>query len=173
MSKEAYTPWSRRVLAFLIDWAPIWLVFVIPFVGLLIVGDIECLESMYGEDGDCVTPESVFWLYVQVFGLLPATVYFIANFCYRQGKTGQSIGKSVMKFKLISEKTGQPIGFGMAFVRELIYILANIIGILWLIAVLWPLWDDRRRTLVDMIVGTVCVPVDVQPPPPRPQPQLY
>ena len=39
---------------------------------------------------------------------------------YRQGTTGSSIGKSVMKFKVISEKTGQPIGLGMSIVRELI-----------------------------------------------------
>jgi hypothetical protein len=24
---------------------------------------------------------------------------------------------------------------------------------------LWPLWDDKRRTLADMIMSTVCVPV--------------
>ena len=32
---------------------------------------------------------------------------------------GSSIGKSIMKFKVVSEKTWQPIGFGMSVVREL------------------------------------------------------
>ena len=31
-------------------------------------------------------------------------------------------------------------------------------GIVWLVAVLFPLWDDKRQTLVDKIITTVCVP---------------
>ena len=36
LPKEAYTPWLTRVLAFLIDWLPIWLVFLLPMIGMLI-----------------------------------------------------------------------------------------------------------------------------------------
>ena len=31
-------------------------------------------------------------------------VYFFWNFCYRQGKTGQTIGKSMLKFMVISDE---------------------------------------------------------------------
>ena len=40
------------------------------------------------------------------------------NYGYRQGTTGSSIGKSIMKFKVVSEITGQPLGFGMSVVRQ-------------------------------------------------------
>ena len=84
----------------------------------------------------------------------------IWNYGYRQGTTGSSIGKSIMKFKVVSEKTGQPIGFGMSIVRELIYLVAtSLVGIVWLIAVLFPLWDPKRQTLADKIMTTVCLPL--------------
>jgi hypothetical protein len=65
-----------------------------------------------------------------------------------------------MKFKIVSEKTGQPIGFGMSVVRELLYLVAaGICGILWIVAVLFPLWDAKRQTLVDKIISTIALPI--------------
>jgi hypothetical protein len=32
-------------------------------------------------------------------------------------------------------------------------------GILWLVAVLFPLWDTKRQTLVDKIVSTIALPL--------------
>ena len=92
--------------------------------------------------------------------MLLSIAYWVWNFGYRQGTTGSSIGKSIMKFKIVSEKTGQPIGFGMSIVRELIYLVAAFAcGILWLVAVLFPLWDPKRQTLVDKIVSTIALPI--------------
>ena len=167
LPKEAYTPWFTRLLAFLIDWTPIWAVFVVPMIGLLITDDTDCFDAMYGSGGNyCTTPSSDLWLYVQVYGLLPAAVYFFWNFCYRQGKRGQSIGKSVLKFKVISEKTWHPIGFWLSLVRQIAHYVDQLICY---IGYLFPLWDAKRQTIADKIMSTVCVPVNAQPPPPRPQ----
>jgi DNA-binding beta-propeller fold protein YncE len=89
-------------------------------------------------------------------------VYAIWNWGYRQGSTGSTIGKSVLKFTVVSEKTGQPIGFGRSVVRELAHIVDWII---FYIGYLFPLWDARRRTLADMIMSTVCLAT------PTPQPR--
>lgn len=157
LPKEAYTSWIKRVLAFLIDWTPIWLVFFVPMIGLLITDGGECFAAMYGSGSTfCTTASSDLWLSVQVFGLLPAAIYFFWNFCYRQGKTGQSIGKSVLKFKVVSEKNWQPIGFWLSLVRQVAHYVDQLICY---VGYLWPLWDDKRRTLADMIMSTVCVPV--------------
>ena len=65
-----------------------------------------------------------------------------------------------MKFKIVSEKTGQPIGFGMSIVRELLYfVAASLCGVVWIVAVLFPLWDKKRQSLADKIVNTVCLPI--------------
>jgi uncharacterized RDD family membrane protein YckC len=85
-----------------------------------------------------------------------AVAYLIWNYGYRQGTTGSSIGKSIMKFKVVSEKTGQPIGFGLSIVRQLAHIVD---GIICYIGYLFPLWDPKRQTLADKIMTTVCVPI--------------
>ena len=90
-----------------------------------------------------------------VFGLA-ALAFAIWNFGYRQGTTGSSIGKSVLKFKVVSEKTGQPIGFGLSIVRQLRHVVDAIICY---IGYLFPLWDAKRQTLADKIMTTVCLPI--------------
>lgn len=75
------------------------------------------------------------------------------NRAFRQGRTGQSIGKKAMGLVLIDERTGQPMGAGMAFVRDLAHFLD---GILY-IGYLWPLWDDKRQTFADKVLGTVVI----------------
>lgn len=165
LPKESYTPWFTRVLAFLIDWVPIWLVFLVPMIGLLVTDGADCFDAMYGSGRDyCTTSSSDLWLAVQVIGFLPAMAYFLWNFCYRQGKTGQSIGKSVMKFKVISEKTWQPIGFWLSLVRQIAHYVDQLICY---IGYLFPLWDDKRQTIADKLMSTVCVPLHQPPSPPQ------
>src|SRR6185312_9317270 len=53
------------------------------------------------------------WLTRGLAGLL-IRGYALWNFGYRQGTTGSSIGKGIMKFKVVSEATGQPLGFAMS-----------------------------------------------------------
>lgn len=157
LPKSAYTPWARRLLGFLIDWSPIWLVVAIPFIGLLAAGDLDCINRLYGSGRSyCSSGASGFWGSVQFVALLPAIAYFFWNFCYRQGNTGQSVGKSVMKFKVVSAKTGQPIGFWMSLVRQIAHYIDQLICY---VGYLWPLWDGKRQTIADKLVGTVCVPV--------------
>jgi uncharacterized RDD family membrane protein YckC len=94
LHKDAYTPWVRRLLAFLIHWTPIWILVAAPYV-------VETTE--YG--ASCA----------------------MESFAEGNGKTGQSIGKSVLKFKVVSEKTWQPIGFGRSFLRQLAHYVDQLI----------------------------------------------
>ncbi|WP_405084662.1 RDD family protein [Microbispora sp. NBC_01389] len=73
---------------------------------------------------------------------------------YREGTTGQTVGKKVLGIKTVKEETGEYIGFGMAFVRYLCHIID---GLPCYIGFLWPLWDAKRQTFADKIVGTVVV----------------
>ncbi len=165
LPKQEYTPWSRRVVASLVDWAPIWLILFVPMLGLLVAGDMDCLDNMYGSGKSyCSTASTRFWTVTQLIAFLPGTVYFFWNFCYRQGRIGQSIGKSLMKFKVINETTWEPIGFWPSLLRQIAHYVDQLICY---VGYLWPLWDDRRQTLADKIMSTVCVPVDAVPPPPR------
>jgi uncharacterized RDD family membrane protein YckC len=74
--------------------------------------------------------------------------------CHQEGTTGQSIGKRQMGIRLVSAQTGQPIGFGMAFLRRLAHFLDTM---LCYIGYLWPLWDERKQTFADKVCNTIVV----------------
>ncbi|GFG55476.1 hypothetical protein MAGR_69170 [Mycolicibacterium agri] len=162
LPKEAYTPWGTRVLAYIIDYIPYAIIMGIGWLLLIGTRETACVTdtSEYQLGEFCATGASTVGQLSIFLAALIGLAYVVWNMGYRQGTTGSSIGKSIMKFKIVSEKTGQPIGFGMSVVRELIYLVfAGLCGIIWLIAVLFPLWDDRRQTLVDKIISTVAVPL--------------
>ena len=159
---EAYTPWLTRVLAYLIDYVPYAIIVGIGYGLLLGTRETVCITdtSEYDLGEFCATGASTLGqISVALAGII-AFAYVIWNLGYRQGTTGSSIGKSIMKFKIVGEKTGQPIGFGMSIVRELLYfVAAAACGILWIVAVLFPLWDPKRQTLVDKIISTIALPL--------------
>jgi uncharacterized RDD family membrane protein YckC len=79
---------------------------------------------------------------------------FVWNTCIRQGRTGQSFGKQLVGTKLVSARTGQPIGGGMAFVR---YVCHIIDALPCYLGYLWPIWDRQRQTFADKIIGTYVI----------------
>jgi uncharacterized RDD family membrane protein YckC len=168
LPQQAYTPWLTRFCAFLIDVVPAMLVLVIgSMVGELAVDCATvrpgvrrpgCGWAQSGNGGTVLV--LILGGTLALWALTLA--YLVWNLGYRQGTTGSSIGKSVMKFKVVGEKTWQPIGFGMSLVRQLVHWVDQMICY---VGFLWPLWDKKRQTFADMIMSTVCVPRDAPPPP--------
>ncbi len=126
-SASPYASWIQRVGAYLIDVAP-----------------IVILEIIFSR---------VLVLYVLI--LIASLGWTIYNRWYQAGTTGQSLGKKVLKLRLVSEETGQPIGMLMAFVRDICHIIDSVICF---IGYLFPLWDAKRQTIADKIVKTVVIP---------------
>ena len=172
LPKEAYTSWIHRVGAYIIDFVPIGIVIGIGQGIAIGTGDNQCITNggEYDYGVSCTSTPSAIGIIFSGLATIIALAYVIWNYGYRQGTTGSSIGKSVLKFKVISEKTGQPIGFGMSIVRQIAHIVD---GLLCYIGYLWPLWDAKRQTFADKIMTTVCVPLNPQPLPPGPGPQGY
>lgn len=81
---------------------------------------------------------------------------WIWNRIIRMGRTGQSVGKKMFGLKLIDTTSGQPIGAGQSFIRELIHGLANQIVYL---SYLWMLWDANRQTLGDLVAKSTVIKV--------------
>jgi len=132
-----YASWGQRALGWLVDMGPIILLYLIliPF-------------AFSGGDGFSM---------LSVIGGLAWIGWCVYNRWILQGNTGQSMGKRIAKIKLVREDTGQPIGPGMAFVRDLAHFVDNVICYVgWL----WPLWDDKKQTLADKIMGTIVVNAD-------------
>jgi uncharacterized RDD family membrane protein YckC len=73
---------------------------------------------------------------------------------YLNGAQGQSPGKRAVGLKLLSESTGEVIGGGMGIVRAIAHLIDTIAC---LIGWFWPLWDAKRQTFADKIIGTVVI----------------
>jgi uncharacterized RDD family membrane protein YckC len=86
---------------------------------------------------------------------LAAVVWSIYN-AVLGGQTGQSYGKKIAGTRLVSATTGGNIGGGMGFVRAIAHIID---GIPCYLGYLWPLWDAKRQTFADKIIGTYVVKV--------------
>ncbi|MDT5349534.1 MAG: hypothetical protein QOH91_2821 [Mycobacterium sp.] len=156
---ESYTPWTTRALAGLIDYGPIYVVIGIGWgIGMALTEPATCVTSVegYNVSSHCSEPSVFGPMLVQLLFALAALAFGVWNFGYRQGTTGSSIGKSIMKFKVVSEVTGEPLGFGMSLLRQLAHAADAVICY---IGFLFPLWDAKRQTLADKIMTTVCLPV--------------
>jgi hypothetical protein len=72
------------------------------------------------------------------------------------GQTGQSYGKKMVGTKVVGTGTLEPIGGAMGFGRLLLHILDSIPCYL---GYLWPLWDSKRQTFSDKVIGTYVLKV--------------
>ena len=78
------------------------------------------------------------------------------NLGYKQGTTGQSVGKGVLGIKVVDVNARTPIGFGKGVLRALLNYIFNSACFL---NVLWPLWDQQKQTWTDKVIGTYVVRV--------------
>ncbi|MFJ6048129.1 RDD family protein [Streptomyces sp. NPDC092307] len=76
---------------------------------------------------------------------------------YKEGTTGQTIGKKIVGTSVHREMDGATLGFGMAFVRRLAHFLD---GAACYIGYLWPLWDEKKQTFADKVCSTVVIKVN-------------
>jgi len=76
--------------------------------------------------------------------LLLVLAFGIYNQVIRQGRTGYTLGKTVVGIRLVRESTGEPAGMLSCFVRQFAHYVDSLICYLgWL----WPLWDPKHQTL--------------------------
>ena len=131
--------WPQRVGAYLID----DLIAGIPaFLALILFSGSTPEETA---SAGAVLVSSL--LYLVSLGI------WIYNRAILQGRTGQSWGKQVLKLRLVRMADGQPMGGGMAFLRDLLHILD---ALLCYLGFLWPIWDARRQCLFsDKILNSV------------------
>jgi uncharacterized RDD family membrane protein YckC len=108
-------------------------------------------ELVGGSAGGIVTGS----LLMLLGGLLSFGIW-LWNRVFRMGRTGQSVGKRVVGLRLINPVTGEPIGAGRAFLREVVY---GVVNQVFYLAFLWMLWDPNRQTLGDLAVKSSVITV--------------
>ncbi len=94
------------------------------------------------------------WFGLVLAGYLATIAVAAWNMGWRQGTTGQSLGKSALGIAVVSAEDGRPIGVGLGLAR---WLVAGFLGGLCLLDYLWPLWDERNRAWHDMVLDTSVV----------------
>lgn len=152
-----YASWIKRVAATIIDSIVMFaagIPFLIPYVQWMgRASQTATTDPVTGQTTFTEAPTGA-ELGVMAVGALFALGVSIWNLYLRQGRTGQTVGKSALGITLISERTRQPIGAGMAFVRYLAHFIDQIPCY---VGYLWPLWDAKRQTFADKILSTIVV----------------
>lgn len=157
---------GNRVIAFIIDYAIIWVVGAIGY-GVLLFGVIGAASTCgydYDSNGYPVNYScsggAGAGLVILALVFLLAWLALCLFWVYMLGKTGQTPGKKWMGVKVVDNDSGQTIGFGRAFLRYIVQGLSNIVCY----AGLWSAWLDsppegRYRGWHDKAVNSVVISV--------------
>ena len=93
-------------------------------------------------------------------GMIPWTwaalsfAFYIAYYTYLEGTRGQTIGKMMIKIKVVKED-GNPIDMNQAFTRNILRIIDGFLVYLIGAILIWR--SDKKQRLGDMIAKTVVV----------------
>ena len=133
---QQHASFGSRLLAELVD----NLLTTLPFAATASIGDLD--------------------LAVEVPFLLSIAVGLLYN-GYLDG-VGQTLGKRLVKIRVVDAETGQPVGFGRGATRaalptaiQVLGALVPLLGVLSALDGLSMLRSDRRQTWHDRIAGTV------------------
>lgn len=146
-----YASVGKRILAHIIDGIFVGLG-ALPGIILMFVGFAMAATTAdsRGRISDDAAAGAV-GIMVLAYGLMfiGAIALWLYN-CYLLGRDGATLGKRMMKVKVLDAQ-GQPLGFGKAFLRE---IVKQALGGFCFILLLWPLWDEQKQGLQDKMFGT-------------------
>lgn len=147
----AYAGVGTRILAQIIDGFIIGLGaipgVILMFVGIALAASTADRSGRIGDDAAAGAVGIFILSYAVIFlGVIGLWLYN----CYLLGRDGATIGKRLMKIKVLDAQ-GLPLGFGKAFLRELV---KQALGGACFILLLWPLWDEQKQGLQDKVFGT-------------------
>jgi len=147
----AYAGMGKRFLAALLDGLlvclgtiPGWIIFGIAVAGAASTADAQ---GRIRDEAAGAFVGLIFLGYAAIF--VCALIIWLYN-VYLLGRDGASLGKRWMKIKVL-DPNGQPLGFGKAFLRELV---KGLLGNLCIFLYLWPLFDNEKQGLWDKLFST-------------------
>ena len=152
MTEERFGGFWRRAVAYGIDKAILQIFCIILFtVGLLIrMVNQPDWQGMEMDLSDSFPDIGVIWIYY-LMALLLDMIYFT----WFHGAVGQTPGKMLLGLRVV-QTTGEPMTFGLAFLRWAGYLISKLAACL---GFLWVAFDRKKQGWHDKIAGTVVVTV--------------
>ncbi len=150
MTEEHFGGFWRRAVAYGIDKTILQIFFIILFVaGLLIQGVGQPVWHWMEMDlYESLVESGVIWIYYLMVLFLDM-IYFT----WFHGSIGQTPGKMLMKLRVV-QATGEPMTFGLAFLRWVGYLISTLAAYLGFI---WIAFDRRKQGWHDKVAGTIVV----------------
>jgi len=146
-----YAGMGKRLLAAIID-ALIVGLGAIPGVILVVIATAGAVSTAdqrgrISNEAQGAFVGAVMLGYLVIFvGELLIWIYMV----YLLGRDGATLGKRIVKVKVL-EPINQPLGFGKAFLRELV---KHLLGGLCFLLYLWPVFDKEKQGLWDKLFNT-------------------
>jgi len=131
-----YATWPSRAVAYLVD-------MVVPIASIVVLALIATVA-----DG-CI------WIVLPALvAVVLVAVAILANTVFRQGKTGQTLGKMMVDIRIVQLADNAAPGIGRALFHEVAKVLNTVpLFIGWL----WPLRDNCGQTFADKLANTAVV----------------
>jgi Mce-associated membrane protein len=124
--------WHIRAAAFVVDVLP----------GLAVVTTMALVWL--------AVPLRTVWWWLAVSVLAAAALLTMINRVVLPAVSGWSLGRALMGIAVVLAD-GDSVGVGRLLCRDLAHLLDTLsVFVGWL----WPLWDPRRRTFADLLLGT-------------------
>ena len=155
MERSSHASWPRWVAAAAVDWLPVVALALLAVALVWVTRNRSCdgdpsVRDLGPQCGDSGASTVGWWCFVACW--LAVVGYAGWNFGLRQGRFGSSVGKSLLKIRVLDATTLQPIGFWRSMIRYLTH-LVDVVSLG--VGFLWPLWDRRRQTFADKLSSTV------------------
>lgn len=152
MTLYRFAGFWRRFVAYLIDGFIIGVIFFIlmivagvAFLAGALSGDTEALVATITDPQMMTSVTLLVW----VFSILMNMAYFT----YFHGSSGRTPGKMLLNLQVVSIE-GQPIGFGVAFLRSVGYLVSSAI---FCLGYIWIGFDKKKQGWHDKIAQTVVI----------------
>ena len=145
-----YADMGKRFVAAIIDGLVIMVGEIPGIIVMIIGGALGAAAAPSGSVSDEAAGAFVFFVFLGIILLIVGAIAVWLYNIYLLGRDGATFGKRFMKIKVLDPQ-GRPLGFGKAFLRELV---KGLVGQVCVVLSFWPLWDPEKQGLQDKIFST-------------------
>ena len=96
--------------------------------------------------------------------VITAVLYVVYGTVLCGSARGQTVGMRAVGVRAVRDGSFEVLGYGRALARavvegvlRLVELISVLLGVIWLLDMLFPLWDTKRQTLHDKVAGSVVV----------------
>jgi uncharacterized RDD family membrane protein YckC len=153
-TSSTYASWGIRLGGYLIDTA----IFLVVLVVLLVV-----FRHSQTLDVHLMARRGMRRRHISALPFLITGVLYVVYGTLLCGSSrGQTVGMMAVGVRAVREGSNEVLGYGRALARavvegalRLIDLLSFFLGLIWVLDMLFPLWDKKRQTLHDKVAGSV------------------